>query len=50
MRAGLISTHALREEGDFYCVKPVLYPADISTHALREEGDEQSIVRHAGPS
>ena len=35
----IISTHALREEGDdiFEDVRKRL--ADISTHALREEGD-----------
>ena len=33
-----ISTHALREEGDFH---PIIYSilTPISTHALREEGD-----------
>ena len=35
----LISTHALREEGDLYSVK--YYDVQtISTHALREEGDK----------
>ena len=34
----LISTHALREEGDKYIIR-VLAAALISTHALREEGD-----------
>ena len=39
-KALLISTHALREEGDTSILSidiPGLYP--ISTHALREEGD-----------
>ena len=34
----LISTHALREEGDLFPVHIRQKPA-ISTHALREEGD-----------
>ena len=35
----LISTHALREEGDLHPPRPHRRPAHISTHALREEGD-----------
>ena len=34
----MISTHALREEGDRRCNK-VIGQVRISTHALREEGD-----------
>ena len=35
---GVISTHALREEGDVYMLD-LSSEFDISTHALREEGD-----------
>ncbi len=34
-----ISTHALREEGDYMGHFDSFQPLDISTHALREEGD-----------
>ena len=36
---GIISIHALREEGDFFVFRKLL-PAFISIHALREEGDQ----------
>ena len=35
----MISTHALREEGDLYPKPAEASTARISTHALREEGD-----------
>ena len=35
----LISTHALREEGDVFCLTNYDTTMEISTHALREEGD-----------
>ena len=38
-RAGLISTHALREEGDLVPQRGRNVFGAISTHALREEGD-----------
>ena len=42
----IISTHALREEGDGReQLHPDLFP--ISTHALREEGDPYRSVRPA---
>ena len=37
--AGVISIHALREEGDPACLRGVLMNRRISIHALREEGD-----------
>src|SRR5699024_7223757 len=43
-RVGLISTHALREEGDLEAGLEITLKA-ISTHALREEGD---MVRPPG--
>ena len=36
----MISTHALREEGDQMLDVFNKFMADISTHALREEGDQ----------
>ena len=36
-----ISIHALREEGDVYCLMPRCVK-DISIHALREEGDTET--------
>ena len=36
----LISTHALREEGDLFLLMRFVQ-AKISTHALREEGDRR---------
>ena len=35
----VISTHALREEGDLYTLSRPRQGLVISTHALREEGD-----------
>ena len=40
-RSSMISTHALREEGDLAVQRPALGVDAISTHALREEGDGQ---------
>ena len=40
----VISTHALREEGDLYQY-PTPDLTDISTHALREEGDPAGSSR-----
>ena len=37
----VISTHALREEGDNKCPEPFWAQSRISTHALREEGDSK---------
>ena len=39
MDTGLISTHALREEGDQKVDDPLNKRLIISIHALREEGD-----------
>ena len=36
-----ISTHALREEGDYTGAIKAYFDIDISTHALREEGDAE---------
>ena len=36
---GVISIHALREEGDFFTRREVTEHGNISIHALREEGD-----------
>ena len=36
----MISTHALREEGDVVQQVGVVLRLHISTHALREEGDK----------
>ena len=38
----MISTHALREEGDKNTHRVYLLRENISTHALREEGDLRS--------
>ena len=35
-----ISIHALREEGDRFCFRLLLFVRFISIHALREEGDQ----------
>ena len=43
----LISTHALREEGDV-SKQTKLGQATISTHALREEGDKSNTHAHTG--
>ena len=46
---GVISTHALREEGDSTCYN-ITIPPEISTHALREEGDpNQSYFLTSNP-
>ena len=42
----LISTHALREEGDTGRGIRQLLQYLISTHALREEGDDTLIIAH----
>ena len=46
----MISTHALREEGDMIPVVGPRFLVPISTHALREEGDitrkKKSGTRH----
>ena len=39
----VISTHALREEGDVHWFTSFLFHV-ISTHALREEGDRATAV------
>ena len=39
----LISTHALREEGDLHIQAFYRNLQEISTHALREEGDQRGI-------
>src|SRR5699024_9921082 len=44
----LISTHALREEGDHRACRTAGCRRPISTHALREEGDGRQV--HRGPS
>ena len=44
----LISTHALREEGDTGRGIRQLLQYLISTHALREEGDVEDLARHLG--
>ena len=41
----LISTHALREEGDPLTCFPARSTVPISTHALREEGDSARYCR-----
>ena len=41
----VISTHALREEGDLYTLSRPRQGLLISTHALREEGDDCISVR-----
>ena len=41
LSAGIISIHALREEGDLV-IKVFAPRTDISIHALREEGDSGS--------
>ena len=48
-RAGLISIHALREEGDL-TDDAIEWIADISIHALREEGDGHLQICPAGLS
>ena len=40
--AGIISIHALREEGDTLSLGSLKAPNHISIHALREEGDSRS--------
>ena len=45
----IISTHALREEGD-HCRISGNVRVHISTHALREEGDIAPIARFMGRS
>ena len=37
---GVISIHALREEGDHDLLQGVAHADEISIHALREEGDD----------
>ena len=47
---GLISIHALREEGDLCPVVLTQVSLEISIHALREEGDRTSSEESAsGP-
>ena len=48
-RAGIISIHALREEGDL-TDDAIEWIADISIHALREEGDGHLQICPAGLS
>ena len=42
----VISTHALREEGDQHRPQQQQQVRGISTHALREEGDARRRWRH----
>ena len=44
----VISTHALREEGDRATASLVDIETGISTHALREEGDGGDAIANAG--
>ena len=45
----VISTHALREEGDGVG-QPRQYAGRISTHALREEGDKKASFAPSPPA
>ena len=46
-RAGSISIHALRVEGDLYSIAKVTEQGSISIHALRVEGDGKTPVKGA---
>ena len=39
----IISSHALREEGDHTCMS-ALHSCNMSIHALREEGDARGLM------
>ena len=41
LKSRVISIHALREESDLFCIKPLQRWRKISIHALREESDHR---------